>query len=69
MITFRDIWGNPDFTSERFFNQTDLAGDELWLHKVNATVRKKSYEYCSFSCIVLAIYEQLFLFFLFSYQS
>lgn len=41
MITFRDIWGNPDFTSERFFNQTDLAGDELWLHKVNATVRKK----------------------------
>uniref|UniRef100_K1PU22 Uncharacterized protein n=1 Tax=Magallana gigas TaxID=29159 RepID=K1PU22_MAGGI len=27
--SFRDIWGNPDFTPERILNQADLARDEL----------------------------------------
>lgn len=63
--TFRDIWGNPDFTSERFLTQTNLARDELWRDKTNVAVRetRTSYETFLYSCIVLSIYEQLFLYF------
>lgn len=65
--SFRDIWGKPDFTPERVLNQADLARDELWRHGVNAAVWETgiSYENCSFSCIVLSIYEHFFLLFYF----
>lgn len=68
--TFRDIWGKPNFTPERFLNQADLARDELWRHGVNAATgeTRESYENCSFSCIVLSIYEQLFLYFYFLFN-
>lgn len=38
--TFRNIWWKPNFTPEQFFNQSDMAQDKIWRHKINAAAWK-----------------------------
>lgn len=54
--TCRNIWWKPYFTPERFFNQSDMAQDKIWRHKINAAAwktenRKKSYKNSRFHAL------------------
>lgn len=51
-VFFVYIWRNPDFTSERFLSQADLAQDKLIRHNYKRRNRCKNEMQCLFEFLV-----------------